>query len=363
MNFHFPKDEELFEDLPTVRTEQNYELEELVDVLRDGSETDFGSAFRKGIEEVRKTPMPTAHIEGDSWFSILSQQQKHIEGFTRSLYEKLEVVADRFAEKNKITAFPKTFVMRFTYRLSDESATKHEYHLDYFDEMDKAFGFMEGAGRTGEVLKSAKAELDTIEKKVPLIARSTLVVLLVGILVTLAGAMPFPFLPQFVAELVSTSRIARLAVLLPMSLTGWYLLSVGPPDKNLKGRFLLKFVSGGIFLIAAAFGSTLFAVYYAFSKAPPEYFVLLPFGLYYIIYSLFRAIENMRQRAAAKKAGRKAKKNFCTLVEENIYSLHRYLRFHTLWWQAQKPRKQPCSGIENLQKSFDHLLKKYEEYH
>lgn len=360
MEFQFPGDEELFADLQTVRTEMSYELENLVDGHRDGSKPAFGEAFREVIGEIRATPAPKLSASGYSASQVIHELRTRREAHFRSLYEKLEAVAARFAEKNHIGAFPSVFMDTITYTNNSGNSTKYE--LDYFSEMDKAFGFMDGAGRAGDFLKSAQAELNTIEKKVPLIARSTLIVLLVGAVVCLAGAMPFPFLPQIVAELVNTSRIVRLVVLAAMTLTGWYLVMVGPPDKKLKGRFLFKFVSGGIFLLAAAFGSTLITLAYAFSKAPLEYFVLLPFGLYYVLHSLIKILEDMRQFVAAKKAARRAKKEFCAQVERNIESLHRYLRFHILWWQAQFPEVPFPSGIENLEKSFEHLLKKYKLY-
>lgn len=49
-------------------------------------------------------------------------------------------------------------------------------------------------------------------------------------------------------------------------------------------------------------------------------------------------------------------------VEAYINELHRYLRFHILWWKNINPDKPLPTGITELQKSFDYIVEKYNQY-
>lgn len=215
----------------------------------------------------------------------------------------------------------------------------------------------------GSFLYRANEQLKILTGKKPkLISMITLILLLVGTVVCLAGATPFDFLPQTVAELMNENIIVRLLVLAAMALTGWFLVMVGPPDEDVKGKLLFKFFANGIFLFLIALGSTLIAMRSAFSEVPMEAIELLPFGLYYILYSLFSLAEDIRGFFAAKRNRSQAKKDFCAQVESNIQHMHRYIRFHTLWWKAQNGDAALPGAIQNLEKSFAHLLKMYKKY-
>lgn len=361
MVFEFPKDTELFHDLDTVRAESASWYE--VFIYDRITEETFGKQYREILEKQKCEDLPSVHTTGRSAFEAERKAEEKIQGFFRERFDALEAVADQWAEEKIIGSFPNSYMYKVTYVDSEDPEDKDEYTLDYFDEMNRATGFMYGRGRVGSFLCHAKEELDVLMGKKPkLISGITLILLLVGAVVCLAGAMPFAFLPQTVAELMNTSLAVRLVVLAAMALTGWFLVMVGPPNEEVKGNFLFKFFANGIFLFLIAIGSTLIAMRSAFSEVPMKAIELLPFGLYYIIYGLFSLFKDVRFFFEARKNRRQTNKDFCTRVEDNIQHMHRYIRFHTLWWKAQKGDAALPSGIQNLEKSFDHLLKMYKKY-
>lgn len=353
MKFVFPKDEELFKDLDTVEAEP-YERRYL-DLIED--EDTFGKAFRKVLYKQRGEDMSVS-ARGSSDYEVNRKLDEKVREIFADDFRELEKVADTYAGRDTIGSFPHTHMYSQTFvRRSDKS--EEDYEVNYFDEMNRATGYLYAPGRVGSFLSGAQAELETAKRKYPLISWVTLIILAVGAAVVLAGAAPFDFLPQFLAELMNTSLVVRLVVLAAMALTGWFLVMAGPPEE---GGWLFKFFANGIFLFIVALGSTLMAMRNAFSGEPIEVIELLPFGAYYILYGIFLLFADIICCFATKKASRRAKKDFCALAEQNIPHMHRYIRFHTLWWQKQNPDKPLPGCIQNLQKSMDYLLKMYKKY-
>lgn len=352
MKFVFPKDEELFRDLETVKAE-SYERYYLDLIEKDDT---FGKAFRKVLYKQRDEDMSVS-ASGSSDYDVNRKLEEKVRELFNDDFDELEAVADTYADREEIGSFPHTHMYSQTFvRKSDQS--KDEYEVDYFDEMSRATGNLSAPGRVGSFLHDAQTDLNTINGKTPLISRMMLIIFLVGAVVVLAGATPYDFLPQIVAERMNTSFVVRLVVLAAMALTGWYLVMLGPPEK----RGLFKIFANGLFLLIVAGGSTLIAIHGVIIRAPMEAFELLPFGFYYLVYSIFLLFRDIGRFFSTRWAARRAKKDFCARVEQNIPHMHRYIRFHVLWWQKQNPDKPLPSGIQNLQKSFDHLLKMYKKY-
>lgn len=360
MEFVFPKDEELFQDLSTVQKDLDYDSEQFLDLLGGEEESTFGSAFRDVQEEQKARKGVQFRARGSNPVDVERRLSQQRNAYFRQRYEELEAVAARFAKKKKIGSFPHSSIASLT--CEDEDGNETHYELDYFSEMDKACGFMDGSGWVGSFLRNAQQELNTIKRKTPLLSFITLFILFVGVAVVLAGAQPIDFLPKFMVTLVTEKLWVRLPLLALMALAGWFLAMMGSGIREEKGMILFKIVANGLFLFLVAIGSTLVAMGQAFSGSEIAWYSLLPFGLYYILISLFFVVADIMDFFQKKKAARQAKKDFCARVEKNIQPMHRYIRFHTLWWQKQNPGKPLPGCIRNLQKSFDHLLKMYKKY-
>ena len=360
MEFVFPKDEELFQDLNTVQRDLDYDSEQFLGMIRGETENTFGAAFRDVQEEQRARKGVQFRARSSNPVDAerrLSQQRNE---YFRKRYEELEAVAARFAKKKTIGSFPHSSIVSLT--CQDEEGNESHYELDYFSEMNKSCTFMDGSGWVGSCLRNAQKELNTIKSKTPILSFLTLIPLLVGAAVVLAGAQPIDFLPKFMVTLVTEKLWVRLPLLALMALTGWFLAAVGAGVREEKGMILFKIVANGLFLFLIAVGSTLVAMREAFSESEIAWYTLLPFGLYYILISLFFAVADIKDFFEKKKAVRQAKKDFCVRVEKNIQPLYRYIRFHVLWWQKQNPEHPLPNGIRNLEKSFSHLLDMYRKY-
>lgn len=360
MEFVFPKDEELFQDLNTVQRDLSYGSERFLAMIREKTENTFGEAFRDVQEKQRARKGVRFQARGSNPVDVEHRLSQQRNDYFRKRYEELEAVAARFAKKKTIGSFPHSSIASMTF--VDEEGDETDYELDYFSEMNKSCGFMDGSGWVGACLRNAQKELDTIKRKTPFLSFLTLFILFVGVAVVLAGAQPIDFLPKFMVTLVTEKLWVRLPLLALMALTGWFLAMMGSEIREEKGMILFKIVANGLFLFLAAIGSTLVAMGQAFSGSEIAWYSLLPFGLYYILISLFFVVADITDFFQKKKAVRQAKEDFCVRVEKNIQPLHRYIRFHVLWWQKQNPGDPLPSGINNLQKSFDHLLKMYQKY-
>lgn len=353
MALTFPKDEELFLDLDTVHAERvTAEMDRVYHVY--GDEKTFGKEFRDILVDWYKY--------GYS-FSVRNEEHRLWAGFesllngaTREYHEKLEQLADQYADGQKIGSFPRSF-MRVMGIAGEEYASLTE-ERDYFKELDKATSFMKGMGRVGEFLAKAKEQLDFIANKGRFIGM-LIWMLLVGAAVVLASAEALAFLPNFLVKLVENDMQARIIVCGSSVLSAWLLLLLDPvAKKEEKGKFLIKAFSNKVFLFVVAAGAFLLNLRVLFFQGPTgpynPYF-LLPFGIFYLLYAVIIVLNRMIDVRRAKKA-------FCALVDENIQHMHRYIRFHTLWWEAQNPGKEHCYSIQNLQKSFDHMVNAYNKY-
>ena len=69
-----------------------------------------------------------------------------------------------------------------------------------------------------------------------------------------------------------------------------------------------------------------------------------------------KALENAENETIS------AKLDYCMGVEAYVNELHRYLRFHILWWNNINPDKPLPTGITELKKSFDYILEMYNQY-
>lgn len=362
MAFTFPEDAKLFRDLDSVRAEGSSWYEILVQ-NENAENATFGKAFRDILDKQRSEKLPSVRTKGTSAYEAEKNAEKKIRGYFRERFNELEAAADQWADKDAIGSFPRSYMYTVTYVDSQDRSDRDEYTLDYFDEMNRATGFMCGPGRVGRFLSRADGDLKFLKGKKPKpVSFITLFLLLVGVVVCLAGAMPFPFLPQTVAELMNTSIGVRLAVLAAMALAGWTLLLFGPVGKEEKGMFFIKILVNGLVILIVAIGSTLIAMRSAFSEVPMEAYELLPFGGYYILCGLFLMVNDICSFFQTLKNIRQTKQAFCTRVEKNIQHLHRYIRFHTLWWKAQNKKAALPDCLRNLERSRDHLLQMYKKY-
>ena len=360
MAFIFPKDEELFLDLDTVRSELPGRMQDILDDARDGVSEDrsrsFGKRFREMSAQLRNENI-SVEASGKNDYEIMKKMEQKLRVIFNKHFLKLEDIADRQADKMYIGRFPHSRMYNKTF-VRESDKYKEEYEVDYFDEMNQATGFMRAPGHVGSFLYYAQKDLEAAKMKARLFSFMSFFIILVGVAVVLAGAQPFEFLPQFMVELMAEDLMVRIVVLALMALTGWILVMGGPPERGV----LFKFFANGIFLLLIAIGSTLMAMRNVFSDAPIEAISLLPFGAYYILYGIFSLFNDIAAFFRTKKAKRKAKKDFCTRVENNIQHMHRYIRFHTLWWKTLKGDAQVPYGIRNLEESFAHVLKMYEKY-
>lgn len=364
MSFTFPKDEELFLDLNTVYSELPGEMQDVFEdaiASRDGVSEDrsknFGKRFREVSAELRNESI-SVNASGKNDYEIMKKMEQKLRTIFNKHFLKLEEITDRQVDKLYIGRFPHSRIYNKTF-VRESDKYKEEYEVDYFDEMNRASGFMRAPGHVGSFLYYAQKDLDTAKMKARLFSFMTLFILFVGVTVVLAGAQPFDFLPQFLVKLVNEDLMVRIVVLGLMALTGWILVMGGPPEKGV----LFKFFANGIFLLLIAIGSTLMAMRNVFSDYPIEAISLLPFGAYYIIYGIFSLFNGIAAFFRTKKAKRKAKKDFCTRVENHIQHMHRYIRFHVLWWKTLNGDAPVPSGIRNLEESFDYVLKMYKKYH
>lgn len=347
MALTFPKDEELFLDLDTVRVERATAVQDREFHIY-GDEECFGKAFRDVIKE---------------WYSYRYRMRSNdlfyeinmVEELINQCHKKLEKEADQYAEKKVIGSFPKSYIGTRSFK--DESGSKLEKSGEYFERLDKATSFMKGIGRVGEFLAKAKEQLDIIAKKGKFIGM-LMWMLLVGAVLLLASAEAVDFLPTFFKELMENDLQVRIIVCGGSVLSAGLLFLLDPLAKaEEKGKRLIKAFSNKVFLAVVAAGAFLLNLRVLFSGPTGPYnpYFLLPFGIFYLLYAVIIVFNRMIDVRRAKKA-------FCTLVDENIQHMHRYIRFHALWWEAQNPGKEHCSGIRNLQESFDHLVSTYKRY-
>ena len=353
MALTFPKDEELFLDLDTIRVERvTAEMDQVFHVY--GDEKTFGKEFRDILADWYKYRYS---------FSVRNEANKLWAGFetllnsvTREYHEKLEQLADRYADGQKIGSFPRSFMKELGLEGKEYASMTEE--RDYFKELDKVTSFMKGMGRVGDFLAKAKAQLDIIANRGRFLCMLVWM-LVVGAAVVLASAEAIAFLPGFLADLVENNMEARIIVCGSSVLSAGLLLLLDPiVQKEEKGKYLIKAFSNKVFLFAVAAGAFLLNLRVLFFQGPTgpynPYF-LLPFGIFYLLYAVIILLNRWISVRRAKKA-------LCALVDENIQHMHRYLRFHCLWWEAQNPGKEHCYSLQNLQKSFDYLVRTYHKF-
>lgn len=275
----------------------------------------------------------------------------------------------------------------------DSSATTYEtekgpVQFDYFKDMNKYCNiFQPGAFNSLDTaldnIKKAENNMSKTNTDTEISSKSkgfsifSLYFVLLGGVLLLAGGESLPMVPDFLTAIINSSFVARLLVSVPLALTGLLIIFFAGiiMEDDSEFTFLMKLIGNGIVALIAGIGSILCALTNLFMP-PVETFEMIVLGMFYILYGICAVIDEATQqkkankkKGAAEQAKRQAeidlanaKAEFCTLVKEEIYSLHRYLRFHVLWWQTINPKKPLPSGINELQKSFDHIVAMYDKY-
>lgn len=410
MAFYFPKDEELFEDLENIG-ERSEDLDQLLRLMRGAERARSADKLKelcgdtlgeKGFGDVEQaekelgsfaTQLCVKYYDGDSdaFFDDMRHGKELFddnafgvkfwgvkrpdsleENYMEKFYLRHEACAADAASTVKIGWFPGTLTVMY----SDLDWGMGMKFSHYFGEMDKHFAFMKGVGKVGTVLKKAKSKLVAIEKaeeackaKVEKASVLPLYFLLVGAGLLLCGGAALPVVPDFLSVLLNNSLLLRLIVLALTVITALLVMGMTKflMEKDSGVGLLMKLVGNGIVTMLVSIGAVLVALS---SIGEIEPFSLLPFGVYFLLYGVCFMLEDAADRKKRKKALAEAKREaeaqkseFRKLVEENIQYLHRYIRFHVLWYKSvHKKEDNLPAGITALQKSFDHLLKKYQQY-
>jgi len=266
---------------------------------------------------------------------------------------------------------------------------------DYFKEMDKSFGFMKGIGYFGKQLKLSNKKLKEIEqlsekekqirnsksKKSPKTSHISPISFrftALGLILLLSGGSALPVVPDFLSFLINNSFWIRRIISLLTGISGILVMSMTKiiMEEASEDFHFTKIPGNGLVTMAICLCSVMSA-YSTFSDANIEPFSFVALGIYYIFYSVCFFIDERKSNLKLKKNAEleikntiekaesetiSAKMDYCMGVEAYINDLHRYIRFHILWWKNINPDKPLPVGISELQKSFDYIVEKYNQY-
>ncbi len=262
---------------------------------------------------------------------------------------------------------------------------------DYFIEMNKSFSFMKGIGYFGKQIELSNKKLkeikelsdkeNEIKNSKPIKSKSSSPLssisfwfTVLGVMFVLAGGSVLPVVPDFLTVLINNNFWVRRIISLLTGLSGILVMSMTKNimDEDTEDYHLTKVPGNGIVTLLICLCSVMLG-YTTFSDAriSPLGFAVL--GIYYIFYSICVILDDKKLKLKNKKNAEleianieskivSAELDYCMGIEAYINELHKYIRFHILWWNSINPDKPLPSGITELQKTFDYLVEKYNQY-
>lgn len=374
----FPSDNELFDDLNIVGNKN-------IDITTHIKNRAFGIVYRAKLSEIfdiDNKNIVNAENEIDALDKI--KQGNHQD------YLDMEATVDEYLHNYKtIGYFPGSELNWYG------AKNIKPIDGDYFKEMDKSFGFMKGIGYFGKQLKLSNKKLKEIEqlsekekqirnsksKKSPKTSHISPVSFrftALGLILLLSGGSALPVVPDFLSFLINNSFWIRRIISLLMGISGILVMSMTKiiMEEASEDFYFTKIPGNGLVTMAICLCSVMSA-YSTFSDANIEPFSFVVLGIYYIFYSVCFFIDERKSNLKLKKNAEleikksieqaenetiSAKLDYCMGVEAYINELYRYLRFHILWLKNINPDKPLPTGIIELQKSFDYIVEKYNQY-
>ena len=374
----FPSDKELFEDLNTIGFDGT-------DISKHIEKRSFGIIYKAKLDEmldVDNKNIVSAETESDAIEQI--KQGNHQD------YLDMEKTVNAYLNNYKtIGYFPGSEMNWYA------AKNINPVDGDYFNEMNKSFGFMKGIGYFGKQLKLSNKKLKEIQqlsdkeaeiqnskpvkiKNGKSLTSISFLFIVFGLILILAGGGSLPVVPDFLTILINTNFWVRRVIALLTGLLGILVMSMTNfiMEDDSEDYHFTKIPGNGIVTLGVCLYSVMSA-YSTFSDAniAPIGFAIL--GLYYIFYSICVVMDDkkstlkLNKKAESEKAMAlekaeseiiSAKLDYCMGVEAYVNELHRYLRFHILWWNNINPDKPLPTGITELKKSFDYILEMYNQY-
>lgn len=374
----FPSDKELFEDLNTIGFDGT-------DISQHIEKRSFGIIYKAKLDEmldVDNKNIVFAETESDAIEQI--KQGNHQD------YLDMEKTVNAYLNNYKtIGYFPGSEMNWYA------AKNINPVDGDYFNEMNKSFGFMKGIGYFGKQLKLSNKKLKEIQqlsdkeaeiqnskpvkiKNGKSLTSISFLFIVFGLILILAGGGSLPVVPDFLTILINTNFWVRRVIALLTGLLGILVMSMTNfiMEDDSEDYHFTKIPGNGIVTLGVCLYSVMSA-YSTFSDANivPSGFAIL--GLYYIFYSICVVMDDkkstlkLNKKAKSEKAMAlekaeseiiSAKLDYCMGVEAYVNELHRYLRFHILWWNNINPDKPLPTGITELKKSFDYILEMYNQY-
>ena len=374
----FPSDKELFEDLNTIGFDGT-------DISQHIEKRSFGIIYKAKLDEmldVDNKNIVFAETESDAIEQI--KQGNHQD------YLDMEKTVNAYLNNYKtIGYFPGSEMNWYA------AKNINPVGGDYFNEMNKSFGFMKGIGYFGKQLKLSNKKLKEIQqlsdkeaeiqnskpvkiKNGKSLTSISFLFIVFGLILILAGGGSLPVVPDFLTILINTNFWVRRVIALLTGLLGILVMSMTNfiMEDDSEDYHFTKIPGNGIVTLGVCLYSVMSA-YSTFSDANivPSGFAIL--GLYYIFYSICVVMDDkkstlkLNKKAKSEKAMAlekaeseiiSAKLDYCMGVEAYVNELHRYLRFHILWWNNINPDKPLPTGITELKKSFDYILEMYNQY-
>ena len=374
----FPSDKELFEDLNTIGFDGT-------DISQHIEKRSFGIIYKAKLDEmldVDNKNIVSAETESDAIEQI--KQGNHQD------YLDMEKTVNAYLNNYKtIGYFPGSEMNWYA------AKNINPVGGDYFNEMNKSFGFMKGIGYFGKQLKLSNKKLKEIQqlsdkeaeiknskpgkiKNGKSLTSISFLFIVFGLILILAGGGSLPVVPDFLTVLINTNFWVRRVIALLTGLLGILVMSMTNfiMEDDSEDYHFTKIPGNGIVTLGVCLYSVMSA-YSTFSDAniAPIGFAIL--GLYYIFYSICVVMDDkkstlkLNKKAESEKAMAlekaesetiSAKLDYCMGVEAYVNELHRYLRFHILWWNNINPDKPLPTGITELKKSFDYILEMYNQY-
>ena len=374
----FPSDKELFEDLNTIGFDGT-------DISKHIEKRSFGIIYKAKLDEmldVDNKNIVSAETESDAIEQI--KQGNHQD------YLHMEKTVNAYLNNYKtIGYFPGSEMNWYA------AKNINPVDGDYFNEMNKSFGFMKGIGYFGKQLKLSNKKLKEIQqlsdketeiknskpgkiKNDKSLTSISFLFIVFGLILILAGGGSLPVVPDFLTTLINTNFWVRRVIALLTGLLGILVMSMTNfiMEDNSEDYHFTKIPGNGIVTLGVCLYSVMSA-YSTFSDAniAPIGFAIL--GLYYIFYSICVVMDDkkstlkLNKKAESEKAMAlekaesetiSAKRDYCMGIEAYVNELHRYLRFHILWWNNINPDKPLPTGITELKKSFDYILEMYNQY-
>ena len=374
----FPSDEELFEDLNTIGFDGT-------DISKHIEKRSFGIIYKAKLDEmldVDNKNIVSAETESDAIEQI--KQGNHQD------YLDMEKTVNAYLNNYKtIGYFPGSEMNWYA------AKNINPVDGDYFNEMNKSFGFMKGIGYFGKQLKLSNKKLKESKqlcdketeiknskpnkiKKGKSLASISFLFTVLGIVLILAGGGSLPVVPDILTVLINTNFWVRRVIALLTGLLGILVMSMTNfiMEDDSEDYHFTKIPGNGIVTLGVCLYSVMSA-YSTFTDANIAPFGFAILGFYYIFYSICVVMDDkkstlkLNKKAELEKAMAlekaesetiSAKLDYCMGVEAYINELHRYLRFHILWWNDINPDKPLPTGITELKKSFDHILEMYNQY-